>query len=371
MQETGVEAVVLEQLFDTAQQIGLAQLGAGKVDRQWAGTVVQPVPFGHLPAGGFQDPVADLQDHAVFFSQRDEVFPRHVAKGRMAPADQGFGADQAVVHEADFRLVAQVQLVAFDGAAQFVFQRHAFAGLGGEVAGVAFDAVAALGLGAVHRGVGVLDQCGNVAAILRIEAGADTGADEKLVFAGLERRGETIEQFGGDVVGIAGLLQARQQNDEFVTPQARHGVDVTQLLLEAHGNALEQQVADRVAEAVVDVFEAVKVEEQHGALATVFLLVVERRQQTAFEQRAVRQAGQRVVVCLVVEFGLGVLEAGNVGEHRDKVGDEVLPVAHGTDGQPAWIQLAILASVGNLALPVAFGGQLMPHGRVERAVMQA
>ncbi|MNN23892.1 hypothetical protein D3C81_1373030 [compost metagenome] len=191
------------------------------------------------------------------------------------------------------------------------------------------------------------------------------------MFTGLERRGETVEKFGGDVVGIAGLLQARQQDNEFVTPQARHGIDVTQLLLEAHGNALEQQVADRVAEAVVDVLEAVEVEEQHRALAAVFLLAVERRQQAAFEQRAVRQAGQRVVVCLVVEFGLGVLEAGNVGEHRDKVGDEVLPVAHGTDGQPAWIQLAILASVGNLALPVAFGGQLMPHGRVERAVMQA
>ena len=66
-----------------------------------------------------------------------------------------------------------------------------------------------------------------------------------------------------------------------------------------------------------------------------------------------------------------MLEAGNVGEHRDKVGDELLAVAHGTDGQPAGVQLAILAPVGNFALPVAFGGQLVPHGGVERAVMQA
>lgn len=46
------------------------------------------------------------------------------------------------------------------------------------------------------------------------------------MLAGLERRTETIEQFGGDVVGVAGLLQAGQQDDEFVTAQTRHGIDV-------------------------------------------------------------------------------------------------------------------------------------------------
>lgn len=111
--------------------------------------------------------------------------------------------------------------------------------------------------------------------------------------------------------------------------------------------------------------------EQHGALATVFLLVVQRGQQTAFEQCTVWQAGQRIVVRLVVEFGLRVLEAGNVREHRDKVGDEIVPVAHGADGQPARVELAVLAPVGNLALPMTFGGQLMPHRSIEGAVVQA
>ena len=178
------------------------------------------------------------------------------------------------VVQADFRLVVQEQFFALDGAAQFVLQRHALVGLGGEVAGVAFDAVAALGLGAVHRGIGVFDQGGDVVAVLRIQAGADAGADKELVLAGLERWGEAVEQFIGQVFGIAGLLQAGQQDDEFVAAQARHGVDVAQLLLEAHGDVLEQQVADGVAEAVVDVLEAVQVEEQHGALVAVFLLAV-------------------------------------------------------------------------------------------------
>ena len=74
---------------------------------------------------------------------------------------------------------------------------------------------------------------------------------------------------------------------------------------------------------------------------------------------------------LVIEAGLGMLEAGDVGKHRDKVCDQLVAVAHGTDGQPAGIQLAVFAAVGNLALPVSIGGQLVPHRRIERAVMQA
>lgn len=57
------------------------------------------------------------------------------------------------------------------------------------------------------------------------------------MLTGLERGAEAIEQLGGNVVGIAGLLQAGEQDDEFVATQSRHGIDIAQLLLEAHGDA--------------------------------------------------------------------------------------------------------------------------------------
>ncbi|MNP21247.1 hypothetical protein D3C76_1138580 [compost metagenome] len=96
-----------QQLLDTPQQVGLAQLGAGQVDREGAEAFIGAVPFAQLPAGAFQYPVAYLQDHAVFFRQRDEVFGRDVAKCRVIPANQRLGAHQAVVGEADFRLEGQ------------------------------------------------------------------------------------------------------------------------------------------------------------------------------------------------------------------------------------------------------------------------
>lgn len=61
----------------------------------------------------------------------------------------------------------------------------------------------------------------------------------KTVLTRLERRGEAGQQFIGQVLGVAGLLQAGQEDDEFVAAQAGDGVDVAQLLLEAHGDVLE------------------------------------------------------------------------------------------------------------------------------------
>ncbi|MNP57377.1 hypothetical protein D3C76_1522010 [compost metagenome] len=70
---------------------------------------------------------------------------RDFAQGRVAPADQRFGTHQALGLEAELGLVIQAELVAFDGPAQFVLQGNAFTGLGGEIAGVGFDPVAAFG----------------------------------------------------------------------------------------------------------------------------------------------------------------------------------------------------------------------------------
>src|SRR5476649_1182825 len=117
-------------------------------------------------------------------------------------------AHQPSGQEAAFGLVAEAKFIALDGASEFMFQGDAFDGLGGEVAGVAFHPVAALGLGAVHGGVGVLDQRGDVAAVGGEQAAADTSAHEELVLAGLEGRCEAAEQLVGDGFSVAGVLQA-------------------------------------------------------------------------------------------------------------------------------------------------------------------
>ncbi|MNQ78385.1 hypothetical protein D3C85_932940 [compost metagenome] len=124
-----------------------------------------------------------------------------------------------------------------------------------------------------------------------------------------------------------------------------------------------------MAEAVVDVLETVEVEKQHCALAAGVQGAGEGRLQATFEQGAVGQAGERVMVCLVIQLGLGVLEAGNVSEHGHEMRGYPFAVAHGTDGQPTGVELAVLAPVVDFPLPMAFGGQLVPQGDVEGTVM--
>ena len=77
---------------------------------------------------------------------------------------------------------------------------------------------------------------------------------------------------------------------------------------------LEQRVAGRVAEAVVDRLEVVEVDEQHGELAAVALEPGRRVVDAVAEQRLVGETGQRVVERLVGELVLEAPVLGDVAE---------------------------------------------------------
>jgi predicted nicotinamide N-methyase len=69
-----------------------------------------------------------------------------------------------------------------------------------------------------------------------------------------------------------------------------------------------------VPEGVVDQLEAVEVDEEHGQVGAPLHGHQELALELVVEQRAVAQAGQRVVVGQPVQLGLGRLAVGDVGE---------------------------------------------------------
>ena len=81
------------------------------------------------------------------------------------------------------RLVVQQQLVALDGAAQALLHREPLVGELVHLGGEELEGVAPLGLRAVHRGVGVLQQRLHVGPVLRIEADARAAGDVQLALA--------------------------------------------------------------------------------------------------------------------------------------------------------------------------------------------
>ena len=117
--------------------------------------------------------------------------------------------------------------------------------------------------------------------------------------------GQIVQNALGHHGGVFGLLNPHQQQDELVAPQAGHGVLVAHLAPQAVGGLLQQLVARRVAQAVVDVLEVVQVQEQEGQA----LLFAGRRGdghiQAVVEQAAVGQAGKRIVIGQIGRLLLG------------------------------------------------------------------
>ncbi|MNN38675.1 hypothetical protein D3C81_1526830 [compost metagenome] len=93
-----------------------------------------------------------------------------------------------------------------------------------------------------------------------------------------------------------------QQQHEFIAALARHGIAFAQAGGQALRGDLEQFIANLVPEAVIDECELVEVEEgNRGQLAVAFGMQ-DRLLHAIVEQGAIRQAGQRIVRGLELDF---------------------------------------------------------------------
>ena len=114
---------------------------------------------------------------------------------------------------------------------------------------------------------------------------------------------------------------------------------------------LQQLVADRVAERVVDDLEAVEVEEQHrgAALGVMALRAADRLVEAVDEQHPVRQPGERVVQRVVLQAPLGLAAVGDVGDAADDPGRPAALVAHRDPARehPAVAAVAVLDRCSN------------------------
>lgn len=92
------------------------------------------------------------------------------------------------------------------------------------------------------------------------------------------------------------LLAVLEEHGEFVAAQAVGLVRLSQGAAHALGDGLQEGVADIVAEAVVDLLEAVQVQVQQRQFASAGAGAKQRLAELFVEGLAVAQAGQRVAV---------------------------------------------------------------------------
>ena len=304
-------------------QRGLGELASGQVDGQ-AREVDRGVggPARELAAGLAQHPAPERHDQPALLGDRDERAREHDPLLRVAPAHQRLDGDDPALVEVDERLVVELELVVVERAAQVLLELEALHHAPAHAAVEQLEARAAAVLGAIHGDVGVAhDRLGGV-----VGAVGDDDADRRV----------TITERSPIAIGAARASSSRwatsiaprspgrpSHSSANSSPTMRASVSLAAATgREPLSHLGEQVVAALVAERVVDELEAVDVEHEHGDRAAVASGERERVVDAVDEQRAVRQAGQRVVHRAV----LGLLLEGDHAPQR------VVEAGRGGDG---------------------------------------
>ena len=273
-------------------------------------------PFRRFPARGFQHELAELVDQAGIFRHRDEIRRADHAALRMTPAQQRLATADLVVAEIDHRLVVNLEPAPGDGLAQFQLERAPR--LGARIHARLEEAIgaAAVALGSVQREVGILQELVEMDAVPRRHRDADAGIGGDQVTGAFEGSPDRAVDRLHQLFGVHGTAHRILDDGEFVPAQPRGDIGLTEAAAQAPGDALQQLVADGMAESVVDALELVDVDIKHGKLPTG-LHVLQRPLQLLAEQYAVWQIGERVVMGEMGDLLLGALARGDVLDGGD------------------------------------------------------
>src|SRR5579863_119803 len=187
----------------------------------------------------------------------------------MLPAEKRLQADDLSGGHIHLRLINEEEFISVERQAQTVLQRQPVSDLGVHFFGEEPKVVASLFFGAVHGGISMLDQAFSTFTVVWKNADAEAAADiERVSLHDKFLDHCSHEPFGGDG-GVSHISDTSEYDEEFVSAEAGDCVLITRPSFESFCNLLQKKVAERVPERVVDVFEAIEIEEQKRNL--VFL----------------------------------------------------------------------------------------------------
>ncbi len=188
---------------------------------------------------------------------------------RDPPTQQRLRGHDRARGEVDARLIAKRELVSFESAAQQRLHLEALGHQRIQLAGKELEVVAPAFLCAIHRRVGVFEESLRIAAVVRVESHADAAGDVELSLLNDPWLRDGGEHTLHDLCYRFGPRMAVDEQDELVSAQPCHRVALAHARLQSSGDLLQQLVAELVAEAVVDEFEPVQIDERHREAGTV------------------------------------------------------------------------------------------------------
>ncbi len=367
LESVGREAGLLQHHRDAPDDAVVGEVAARQVRGHPQRRQPVGVPLHGLRARVAHHPRVDLDDEVGLLGERHEVRRGQQTERRVLPPDERLDAHDVTGAEIDLRLVQHAQLVAPECVVQLAAPREVHLRLLVRARVVEARAVAARVLRAVHRSVGVAQQLARVRAVVREHGDADARGHEELVPVDHERPAHRAEQLLGHDAERFAVADAGQQDREVVGAHARDRVAFAHRAGQASADALQELVAHRVAEARVDLLEAVEVDHEHGELLPERASPLHGLVHAVFEEQLVGEAREAVVRGLMADLAdeVGVLEGRRADgadrlEQLDVGGVEAGHALAPTDDEP----LLVVVADGKAHAALLFGGRRRADPRV-------
>jgi hypothetical protein len=157
---------------------------------------------------------------------------------------------------------------------------------------------------------------GSIAGFLGRKHGADADADPRGAPAQQEGLAYCFDYAGAEAAYVALILGRRLDDREFVAADARDRIRLPEEELQALAHLLDEEVARRMAESIVDLLEAIEVEHVQRDACAVAPHPAQRLIEPVFQKRPVRKACKLVVHRLVLRRLLAAFELVNQFDER-------------------------------------------------------
>ena len=287
---------------DALGEIGALQLHRRDVDGDRHQRAARLPPAHRVLDRPLQHEVPDRHHQAGLFRDAHEALGPHVPMARVLPAQQRLQRHDVLRFDIDDRLIVHVELPALQRGAQARLDGDALLEPAVHAGAEDLEVVAAAVLRLVHRRIGVPQQLAHVDAIVRIQRHADTHGRHQRAAVHDHGRAERLVDALGGLVDLPGVLHALQYDHELIPTHAHHDI------LGAHGRAnalrdgLQELVAGLVSARIVDVLEAIEIQEQHREHAAGLFCLFEVARQVGRQIQPIGEPGELIVVREVIQL---------------------------------------------------------------------
>ena len=206
----------------------------------------------------------------------------------MAPAQQRFRTDDIPGNQVDLGLEMKHEVPARNRVAQAVDELEPLGDRRIHPVFVEADAVRPLRLGVVHRGVRGARQALGLLGISRKKSGANARSDPAFRPVQDVALADLATDVFGTPGGGVGIFDPLHRHHELVSAEPSHQVALASRSAQTFRDLLEQGIARRVTQVVVDRLEAVEVEEEKADAGSVPLGILKRQFQTSLKRDAIR-----------------------------------------------------------------------------------